>query len=185
MAFEIDADLWGDEQTRLSDAEEASSGLIARDDEIRRGGRGAINEAENHSLPSGTRNILPCELSEECSTLMKAGEKTCLPANEGPGFVFDEHGIEATRAHDVSEATIGEGGNATTETRQADEFVAAGGRIAFVVKVGRRTSEYGVGFDDGGDADEIDMRGKRLELFAVFQSSVSMADEQQRRSHAG
>lgn len=42
-----------------------------------------------------------------------------------------------------------------------------------------------MGFDDGGDANEIDMRGERLELFAVFQSSVSMADEQQRRSHAG
>ena len=108
-----------------------------------------------------------------------------MPANEGPGFVLDEYDIEAAAAHDVSKATINEGGDATTETRQADEFVAAGGRIAFVVKVGRRTSEYGVGFDDGGDADEIDMRGERLELFAVFQSSVSMADEEQRRSHAG
>ena len=108
-----------------------------------------------------------------------------MPANEGPGFVFDEHDIEAAAAHDVSKATIDEGGDATTETRQADEFEAAGQGIAFVVKIRRRASEYGVGLDDGGDANEIDMRGERLELFAVFQSSVSMADKQQRRSHAG
>ena len=108
-----------------------------------------------------------------------------MPANEGPGFVFDEDGIEVAAAHDVSKATINKGGDATAETRQADEFVAAGGRIAFVVKVRRGASEHGVSLDDGGDADEIDMRGERLELFAVLQGSVSMADEQQRRSHTG
>jgi hypothetical protein len=48
-----------------------------------------------------------------------------LPANEGPGFVFDEQDIEAATAHDVSKATINEGGDAMTETRQADELVAA------------------------------------------------------------
>ena len=95
MVFEIDADLWSDEQMLLGDAEELSSGLIARDDKIGRGSSSAINEAEDHSLPSGARDIFPGELAKECFTLMKSGKEASLPANEGPGFVFDEHDIEA------------------------------------------------------------------------------------------
>ena len=75
MVFEIDADLRGDEQMLLGDAEELSCGLIARDDKIGRGSGSTINEAEDHSLPSGARDIFPGELAKECFTLMKPGEE--------------------------------------------------------------------------------------------------------------
>lgn len=75
MVFEIDADLRGDEQMRLGDAKELSSGLIARDDKIGRGSGSTINEAEDHSLPAGARDIFPGELAKECFTLMKPGEE--------------------------------------------------------------------------------------------------------------
>ena len=75
MIFEIDADLRGDEQMLLGDAEELPSGLIACDDEIGRGSSSAINEAKDHSLPSGARDIFPGELAKECFTLMKPGEE--------------------------------------------------------------------------------------------------------------
>ena len=56
----------------LGDAEELSSGLIARDDKICRGSGSSINQAEDHSLPSGTRDIFPSELAKDSLTLMKA-----------------------------------------------------------------------------------------------------------------
>lgn len=96
MIFEIHTDLRCDEQTLAWDAEEPSSGLIACGDEIGCSGCGSINEAEKQALPSGPGDIFPSELAKDGMTLMKPGEDACLPADEGPRLVFDEHDIEAT-----------------------------------------------------------------------------------------
>lgn len=188
MVVEIDTELGGYEHiacVSTAALHELCRSLIASDDEISGGGHGPINGSKQDPLPSGALDVFPGELTEQSMSLEKSFQNPRLPADARPRFIFDEHYIKAARPHDSGEADVVKGGASVTRARQADELIAACGGVRVVVELGRGAAKDQVLLGGGGDADELEMCRECLELLAIFERGIGVANKQQAGSHAG